>query len=197
MGKINSVSYEQACQSIEYSIWDLAFSRSLHNLVMASFMLNKNIKNTYPNSLRYLTWALDNSYVVTLHKVFDNRGECLTKVINQINNLNDEAKHKINSKAHSIFVVKTKKYLKEIRSIEKKLNPLRNKFRVHNFPDRKGPDNVNWERALKWEQFAGMIYDEISEVLSTEARMKHLYDKEQGVELKNFIRKFGYKRGLK
>ncbi len=142
-----------------------------------------------PTILWRLELSLETSSVVTLSKLFDNKGECLMKLFNQIENLKVDDEE-IDVKQYKRFLENIPKIKKVVKRIETQLSPLRNVFRAHNFPYRfknhMGPE-FSLMHMKKWVQIGDYIYAEIEKFLKVHFRMRHLYDRESGLELKKFM----------
>lgn len=189
----NKVTFTKAdiLQTIEFTAWDLVQVKSDLDIISAIRKLRKSkpIKQNYSHLLWRLERSLETSCVVTLSKLFDDKGECLTKLFNQVENfkVNDE---EIDVKRYKEFVKNIPGLKKVVRIIEAQLNPLRNVFRAHNFPYRfknsMGPE-FSLMHMKKWTRVGDYIYAEIRKLLKVRFRMRHLYDRESGSELRKFI----------
>lgn len=189
----NKVTFtkDDILQTIEFTVWDLVQVKNDLNMISAirKFKKSKSIKQNYSRLLWRLELSLETSCVVTLSKLFDNKGECLTKLFNQIENLKVNDKE-IDVKRYKRFIKDISEIKEVVKVIEKQLNPLRNVFRAHNFPYR-FKNNMGPEFSLmymkKWIRVGDYIYAEIGKLLKVRFRMRHLYDRKSNLELKKFM----------
>ena len=190
----NKITFTKAdiLQTIEFTAWDLVQVKNDLGMISAIRELRKSkpIKQSYSHLLWRLERSLETSCVVTLSKLFDNKGECLTKLFNQIENLKVDDEE-IDFKRYKKFVKNIPKFQKVVKIIEAELNPLRNVFRAHNFPYRfknfMGPE-FSLMYMKRWTHVGDSIYAEIEKLLKVRFRVRPLCDRESGLELKKFIR---------
>ncbi|MBC8358867.1 MAG: hypothetical protein H8E54_07970 [Candidatus Aminicenantes bacterium] len=189
------ITLQEINQVIEYTIWDVFFAQDFYFMlskVVRPLLKDAAIKKTYSATLECLKNSLDIAYIITLYKLFDKRGLGLVEVINQTKRLKDSKEVKINIKKYNKFLAKADQYIEKINSIEANLNLLRNKFRAHNFPERKGDDSL-LSRTKVALHFAEKIYDEIGAV----RRLPKLCSAQKNTQLRFEMEEFlkGLKNG--
>ncbi len=191
-----NVTVEDVHQTLEFTVWDLVYVKECFNMIstIKSLYKLKSIRGNYSKVLLRLKLTIETACVITLYKLFDNKGECLIKLIEQMSYLDMNDKLLVSIKLYNKFMRSKNQYLKNINSIEAKLNPMRNVFRAHNFPYRfknsYGPE-FSMLYMKKWANFAGMVFDDICKSLKIRTRVRHVYNKNLKNELKHFLKTMG------
>lgn len=152
-------------KSIETDLrWAESFYYILFN-VLAPLQKPQEFRKNYPSLFLYAGWSLDIAYIVVLYKIFSADNSIgLTTLIEQIRNLHDEDKRLIDREAYDTFLSSSETHMREIKKIERKLNPLRNTFRAHNYPARKNLTLV-WAQTKKWLKKGEDIFNEALELV--------------------------------
>jgi len=129
--------------------------------MVAPLIRVKPIKNNLESLLVYSGWSLDISYIVTLYKIFDKEQLSLPYFITQITLLSDESKTLMKDiEEYNKFIKNANGYLVKIKQIETKLNPMRNTFRAHNYPNRKNIPTLKWIQTKEWLRWGEDIFNE-------------------------------------
>lgn len=64
------------------------------------------------------------------------------------------------AKEYNTFVKNSSGYLYKIEQIEAKLNPMRNAFRAHNYPNRKNIPTLKWMQTKEWLKWSEDVFNE-------------------------------------
>ncbi|MHC4123964.1 MAG: hypothetical protein ACYSSI_10355 [Planctomycetota bacterium] len=164
MIKKKVITFKDIEKTVNAIVNDIKMAKAFYYIlfeIRAPLFRIKAFRNKCPILFKYSGWALDISYIVTLYKLFEKGNSLNLRIlINQICNLSKSEQNPIDKMKYNIFVKKSKRYLNEIDLIEEKLNPLRNMFRTHNFPDRKVIKKSYWNQTKKWLEWASNIFNE-------------------------------------
>jgi hypothetical protein len=161
---------------------------------------NKKFYSRYEGMFFYIREAIVNQYVFTLAKLFASDKEAsLSKLILQTKEVSDElfelrleryatAPHKKLREQREEFFNKSEDYLKKIRKIKKKINPLRNTQRAHNFPLTKSKTKTIWNNSKEWLIFAETIFVRAMDAAGKSAvRVGNFVPAEIDIQIRDFI----------
>lgn len=135
--------------------------------IWANELRKSKIYTDYVGVFSYLEKAIIRQYIITLSKIFSVKAneECLLKIIHlarqvsdnifdyKLERCNDAPREQLINQ-RTVFFKEADRYVGQINRIEKKLNPLRNTYIVHNFPMRKNNTISTFNESLEWLNFA-------------------------------------------
>ncbi|MEW5758590.1 MAG: hypothetical protein AB1755_03850 [Candidatus Omnitrophota bacterium] len=127
--------------------------------------------NDFATIFFYFEEALDTKYILALAKLFSisTKEEGLLKLAYDIKNFDTDVlalRYEgvgniiLNTvkKQRKLFLKNFNRYIKRIKVIEEKINPLRNIQRAHNYPYRGGKYHVSWAESKRWLKFAEALF---------------------------------------
>lgn len=145
--------------------WTKAFYYVLYHVLAPINNVNSN-NEKYKNIFYYTGQSLDIAIIATLYKIFDKeKQEGLLKLIMQLRHFNTFDMEFFDKAKYDKFITDSEKHIRDIKKIEKQLNPLRNIFRVHNNPNRPVKSKWLWTHIKLWSEKAETIFGEALAVL--------------------------------
>lgn len=188
---------------IERDLIDAESYRKLLSEWLSSISKNQSQFNVI---WHYVADALETKYIVVLSKLFaGTQEESLWKLIAQAKALaekkgnSDLIEHKLERLPEVIrqdlrrqrddFLVNFENHVERIQGIEKQLNSLRNKDRIHNYPNRADGPSVSWKQFKEWQNFAEEIYCQSMDAVPEEHLSQFITD-----DLKNQITSFMFSK---
>lgn len=162
---------------------------------------NKMFYRNFNIIFHYIKDALETKYILSLTKIFAVRQEeSLLKLIRQAKNIsNKDFELKLEREPDFIhdqmreerkeFFKKFDIYVTEIAKIEKRVNPLRNIQKAHNFPLRPQGKKVSYQDTQVWLDFAEKVFvNAMDAICETSPRIGEFFpDNEFDTRISHFV----------
>lgn len=161
---------------------------------------NKNFYEEFKNIFFFIQDALETKYILALGKLFaSSREASLWKLISLAKEVpleifEEKLKrdpafvHAEMQNERTLFLTNSDNYITEIQRIEKKISPLRNRQRAHNFLGWTTEERVLWIETREWLTFAEKIFfNTTCAICETSFQVGDFFPKELESEIAYFI----------